>query len=300
MGPVVSSAVSSCFFVEGIGATEELSTRPPGIENPTTADVGRAFFPVDAPSSFFNSEAQDFFTVGATVAGIGGAGDVASTSVASTCRCSTTTGVSAGTVVDGVEGDFTFEGDPFDIEVREDIGEAGVAISWTEGVAAVVSVTGDEECDVCVWTVGGSPGISAPLSRSGSSGMLTATWTGVSGGVGILRASSTTCCGGHAREEIIIAGAAEGSVGLRDHIASSFLDFSTDEVAKCFVTSGEVITGDDSSGDGVEGMSEGWGTGSVMDTGSGMDTGSVEGSGAGSKIGSGAGSGAGSDICSTS
>ena len=225
---------------------------------------------------------------------------MASTSVTSTCGCSATAGVSAGTVVDGVEGDLTFEGDPLDIEVREDIGEAGVAISWTEGVAAVVSVTGDEESDVCVWTVGGSSGISVPLSRSGSSGILTATWTGVSGGVGILSASSTTRCGGHARGDIIIAGAAEGSVGLRDHMASSFLDVSADEAADCFVTSGEVMTGDDSSGDGAEGTSGGWGTGSGMDTGSGMGTGSGEGSSTGSKIGSGLGSETGSDICSTS
>jgi len=102
---------------------------PPGIENPTTVDVGRAFFPVDVPSSLFNSEAQDFFTVGVTVAGTGGAGGVASTSVASTCNCSSTADISAGTVVDGVEGGLTFEGDALDIEVQEDIGEAGVAIS---------------------------------------------------------------------------------------------------------------------------------------------------------------------------
>ena len=283
-----------------MGVAEELSTRPPGIENPTTVDVGRAFFPVDVPSSFFNSEAQDFLTIGAAVAGTGRAGCVASTSVAPTCRSSATAGTSAGTVVDGVEGDFTFEGEPLDIEVREDIGEAGVAISRTEGVAAVVSVTGDEESDVCVWTVGGSSGISIPLSRSGSSGMLTVTWTGVSGGVGSLSASSITCGGGRARGEIIIAGAAEGSVGLLDHIASSFLDFSADEVADCFVTSGEVMIGDDSSGVGVEGTSGGWGTGSGVDTDSGMNTGSGEGSDAGSKIGSGVGLGTGSGICSTS
>lgn len=58
--------------------------------------------------------------------------------------------------------------------------------------------------------------------------------------------------GGRARGEMIIAGAAAGSVGLRDHIASSFFDFSTDEAAGCFVTSREMM-GDDSSGDGVEG-----------------------------------------------
>ena len=104
-----------------------------------------------------------------------------------------------------------------------------------------------------------------------------------------MSASSTTRGGGRARGEMIIAGAAEGSVGLRDHMASSFLDFSTGKVA-----SGEGMMGDDSSGDGVEGASGDWGTGSGMDTGSGV------GSGAGSTIGSGVGSGTGSDICSTS
>ena len=128
-------------MVEGIGVAEELSTRPPGIENPTTVDVGRAFFPVGVASSFFNSEAQDFFTGG--VAGTGGTG-VTSASIASSCGGSTTVGISAGTAVDGVEGDFTSEGDILDIEVWEDIGEVGVVVSWTEGVAAVVSVTGDE------------------------------------------------------------------------------------------------------------------------------------------------------------
>ena len=54
---------------------------------------------------------------------------------------------------------------------------------------------------------------------------------------------------------MIIAGAAEGSVGLRDHIASSFLDFSTDELVGCFFTSGEVIIGKNSSGGSVEGAS---------------------------------------------
>ena len=96
-----------------------------------------------------------------------------STSVVLSCG-SAAAGISAGTAVDGVEGDLTSVGDVLDIEVREDIGEAGVVVSWTEGVAAVVSVTGDEESNVCAWTVGDSSGISSPLSRSGSSGMLTA------------------------------------------------------------------------------------------------------------------------------
>lgn len=102
-------------MVEGMGVAEELSTIPPGIENPTTVDVGRAFFPVDVASPPFNSEAQDFFTGG--VAGTGGAGCVTSASVASFCGGATTTGISAGTAVDGVEGDFTSEGDILDIEV---------------------------------------------------------------------------------------------------------------------------------------------------------------------------------------
>ena len=162
-------------MVGGIGVTEELSTRPPGIENPTTVDLGRAFFPVDVASSFFRSEAQDFFTGGA--AGTGGAGGVTSTSVASSCGGSVATGISGGTAVGGAERDFTSEGDVLDIDVREDIGETGMVVSWTEGVAVVVSVAGDEESNVCVWTVGSSSGVSAvsaPLSRSGSSGMLTA------------------------------------------------------------------------------------------------------------------------------
>jgi len=162
-------------LVRGIGVIEELSARPPGIENPTTVDLGRAFFPVNVASSFFRSEAQDFFTGGG--AGTGGAGGVTSTPVASSCGGSVATGISGGTTVGGAERDFTSEGDELDIEVREDIGETGMVVSWTEGVAAVVSVTGGEESDVWVWAVGGSSGVSAvsaPLSRSGSSGMLTA------------------------------------------------------------------------------------------------------------------------------
>ena len=113
-----------------MGVVGELSVRPPGIENPTTVDVGKAFFPVDVASSFFNSEAQDFFTVG--TAGAEGAGGVTSTSVASvvsvvsvasvasvasSCGGLATVGISAGTVVEGVEGDFASEGDVLDIEV---------------------------------------------------------------------------------------------------------------------------------------------------------------------------------------
>jgi len=169
-GPVASSEASSCFLVGRIGVAGELSTRPPGIENPTTVDVGRAFFPVDVTSSFFNREAQLFFTEGVT--GTGGAGVVTSASVASSCGGSATVGISAGAAVEGVEGDFNSNGDVLDIEVREDTGEAGVVVSWTEGVAAVVSVTGDEESNACVWGVGDSSDISVPLSRSGSSGML--------------------------------------------------------------------------------------------------------------------------------
>ena len=104
-----------------MGVVGELSVRPPGIENPTTVDVGKAFFPVDVASSFFNSEAQDFFTVG--TAGAEGVGGVTSTSVASvasvasSCGGLATVGISAGTVVEGVEGDFASEGDVLDIEV---------------------------------------------------------------------------------------------------------------------------------------------------------------------------------------
>ena len=126
----------------------ELSTRPPGIETPTIVDVGRAFFPVDVASSPFRREAQDFFTGG--VAGIGGVRGVTSASLIPSCGGPATAGISVGTAVEGVEGDFTSEGGVLDIEVREDTGEAGVVVSWTEGVAAVVSVTGDEESTVCV------------------------------------------------------------------------------------------------------------------------------------------------------
>ena len=121
----------------------------------------------------------------------------------------------------------------------------------------------------------------------------------MSGGVGRLSASPITCGGGRAREEMIIAGADEGSVGLRDHIANSFLDFSADEIADCLVTSREVKMGDDCCGD-VEDKSGDWGTGSGADMGSGIgsdigwDVGLGGGSDAGSGIGSATGSGVGS------
>jgi hypothetical protein len=156
-------------LVIAIGVACELSIDPPGTEYPTTVEVGRAFLPVDVTSSFFNREAQDFFTGG--VAGVRGAGGVISTSVLS-FEGSAAAGISTSTAVEGVEGDLT--GDALDIEAREDIGEAGVVISWTEGVAVVVSVTGDGESVICVWAVGGSSNASMNLSRSGSSGMLTA------------------------------------------------------------------------------------------------------------------------------
>ena len=114
--------------------------------------------------------------------------------------------------------------------------------------------------------------------------MLTAVWIGVSGGVGRSSASSTTRGGGRARGEMMIAGAVEGSVGLRDHMASSCLDFSTGRVAGCFTAGGEVIMGDDSSGDGAGGTSGGGGTSSG--TGTGSDTCSVAGSATGSGTGS--------------
>ena len=79
-----------------------------------------------------------------------------------------------GTAVEGVEGDFKSGGGVLDIEVRDDTGEAGVVVLWTEGFTVVVSVTRDEESDVRVWAVEDSLDISVTLSRSGSSGMLTA------------------------------------------------------------------------------------------------------------------------------
>lgn len=85
---------------------------------------------------------------------------------------------------------------------------------------------------------------------------------------------------------MIIAGAADGSVGLRDHMANSFLYFSADEAADRFVTSGEVMMGDARSDDGVEGTSGVWGSGSGTDIGS--------------DIVSDADSETGSDICRTS
>lgn len=128
-----------------------------------------------------------------------------------------------------------------------------------------------------------------------------------------MSASPITCGGGRAREEMIIAGADEGSVGLRDHIANSFLDFSADEIADCLVTSGEVIMGEGCCG-GVEDKSGDWGKISGVDIGSGIGsdigwdvgsgTGSVTSSGVSSLtssgIGSGVGSGTGSGICRTS
>ena len=288
-----------------------MSTRPPGIENPTTVEVGSEFLPVGLASSFFNNEAQDLFTRG--VVGAGAAGGVTSASVALSCGDSATGGISAGMVVEGVGGGFPSERGVLDIEVREDIGEAGVVVSWTEGVA-VVSVTGDGEFDERIWVVESSSNISVPLSRSGSSGTVTAAWTGVSGGVGILSASSITCGGGRARWEMIIAGATEGSVGLRDHTANSFFGFSADCAADSFITSGEVVMGDAGLDDGVDDTSGDWGMGSGSDVGSdtGSDTcsgaesyrGSAAGSTAGSRVGSRAGSGGGSgtesDICRTS
>lgn len=83
-----------------------------------------------------------------------------------------------------------------------------------------------------------------------------------------MSASSITCGGGRAREEMIIAGADDGSVGLRDHIANSFLVFSADEIADCLVTSG-VKMGGGCWGD-VEDKSGDWGTSSGADIGSGV------------------------------
>ena len=97
-----------------MGVAGELSMVPPGIEYPITVEVGRAFFPVGAASSLFNNEAQDFFTRG--VAGVGGAGGVTSTSAFS-FGDSAVADISTGTVVEGVEGDFTSVGDVLDIEV---------------------------------------------------------------------------------------------------------------------------------------------------------------------------------------
>ena len=88
---------------------------PPGTENPTIVDVGREFLPVDAGSSFFKSEAQDFFTAG--TAGIGGTRGLSLASVASSRGGSAAGGISAGTAVEGVEGDFTSEEGVLDIEV---------------------------------------------------------------------------------------------------------------------------------------------------------------------------------------
>lgn len=171
-GLVVSSVVSSCFLVVTIVVGGELSTRPPGIEYPITAEVGREFFPIAVESSFFNNDAQDFFTGGVT--GAEGTGRVTSTSKALSRKDSAVAGISTGTVVEGVEGDFTSGGDVLVIEVREDTGEPGVVASWTEGVIVIVSVTGDGESGVCISTAGCSSDTSVALSRSGSSGISTA------------------------------------------------------------------------------------------------------------------------------
>ena len=101
-----------------------------------------------------------------------------------------------------------------------------------------------------------------------------------------------------------MAGATEGSVGLRDHIANSFLDFSTDEAADRFVTSGEVMMGEVCSDDGSKGTLGDWeigsDTGSGADSEAGSDTGSRAGSRAGSGAGTGVSSGTGSDTGGTS
>lgn len=110
-----------------MGVAGELSTRPPGIEYPITVEVGREFFPTGVESSFFNNEAQDFFTGG--VAGAGGAGNAISTPVTLSCGDSAAVAVLTGTAVEGVEGGFTSGGGVLDIEVREDIREAGVVVS---------------------------------------------------------------------------------------------------------------------------------------------------------------------------
>lgn len=154
-----------------MGGAGRSSTRPPGIEYPITVEVGRKFFPVGEESSFFSNEAQDLFTGG--VAGAGGAGGVTSTSVVLSCDDSAAAGISTSTTAEGVEGGFTSGGGVLDIEVREDIGEAGVVVSWTEGVTVVVSVMGDGEQDVCVLVAEGSLDASVGLSRSGSSGTST-------------------------------------------------------------------------------------------------------------------------------
>lgn len=112
----------------------------------------------------------------------------------------------------------------------------------------------------------------------------------------MLSASPTTWGGGRAREEMIIAGATDGSVGLRDHMANSFLPFSADEVAVRFITSREVVMGDAPSNDGVEGTPGSWRTdsGGDIDFDIGSDVGSDVGSGACSEAGSATGSRAGS------
>ena len=107
-----------------------------------------------------------------------------------------------------------------------------------------------------------------------------------------------TCGGGRARGEMIMAGADDGFVGLRDHIANSFLDCSTDETAECFVTRGEMITGEARSDDGGGGTSGDWGTGSGTEIGSDIRNSSGVCSVTRSETDSATGSGAGFSVCS--
>lgn len=172
----------SCFF-PGKRATlgDGLS---PGIENPTTEEVGSALallFDVEDEPSVRNNDAHDFFTAGAEEVGAGAGADAM---VGASCKAPEST---LGEDMVGALGSVA-ETDP---DVMEETDCSGTGVSGTVEDAGVVSIAEDD--GISTFTGGMIevfPPESAPASPSGT--VFSTEGMGVIGGVGRSRASSIT------------------------------------------------------------------------------------------------------------
>lgn len=182
----------------------------PGIENPTTEDVGRALGarPLGAVDDEPAGRRRDAHDLGGCLAVAGGAAEVDAGEVTAGSSIA-----GAATVVDSVSG-LARSGDEdeagaSETEVFVDNGDPG-----TTGVSGAVEQAGVVVVSVAV----------AETSSAGSGDIVSSSGaTGEGGGEGDGVRSSIALemilCGGRARGEMMIPGAWVGSRGLRDHIA---------------------------------------------------------------------------------
>lgn len=214
-----SSANNSDFLVgDTAGPPGADAASAPGIENPTTDDVGSAFGArplgaVDEEPAGRRREAQDLGGCLAVVsAGVGGAVEVKAGAVIAVSSVSVSVaGAGAGSPSDFLRSGDVEEAGASETEVLVDNGDPG-----TTGVSGAVEHAGVVVVSVAVAETGSGSGdiFSSTTGNWGEGG-------GEGDGVRNSIALEIIFCGGRARGEIMIPGACVGSRGLLDQIAQS-------------------------------------------------------------------------------